>query len=107
VSFVRSTHDELQSLLHRPAVSAARRCGPVVFPTYRGVPDSRWLLDAEAVVARPATRAQTGVRIYVRGSHKAVTRLGEAAGVPRTTNVVDPRFRFVARDGPLYAFARC
>src|SRR5581483_9694995 len=81
VSFVRSTHDELQSLLHRPAVSAGRRCGPVVFPTYRGVPDSRWLLDSEAVVARPATRAQAGVRIYVHGARKADTRLGEAAGV--------------------------
>jgi hypothetical protein len=107
VTFVRSTHDELQSLLHRPAVRAARRCGPVVFPTYRGVPDSRWLLDSEAVVARPATRALTGVRVYVRGSSRAVTRLGEAAGVSRSTNMVDPRFRFVARDGPLFAFVRC
>jgi hypothetical protein len=109
VTFVRSTHDELQSLLHRPAVRAARRCGPIVLPTYRLVPDSRWLLDAKrgAVTARPATESTTGVRIYVTGSHRAVTRLGHAAGVSDTTNDPDPRFHEVARAGPLEAFVRC
>jgi hypothetical protein len=106
VRFVRSTHDELQSLLHRPTV---RRCPPIVFPTYRLVPDARWLLDAPrgTVVGRPGTRAQTGVRIYVGGSDRAVSRLGRAGGVSPATNVQDPRFRFVARAGPLEAFARC
>jgi hypothetical protein len=109
VTFVRSTHDQLQSLLHRPAVRAARRCGPIILPTYRLVPDSRWLLDAKrgAVTARPATQATTGVRIYVTGSHRAVSRLGHAAGVSPRTNDPDPRFREVARAGPLEAFVRC
>ncbi|MCW3066762.1 MAG: hypothetical protein JWN32_3934 [Solirubrobacterales bacterium] len=109
VRFVRATHEELRSLLHRPAVEAGRACGPVVFPTYRLVPDARWLLDARrgTVTARAATESRTGVRVYVTGSDRAVRRLGRAAGVDPSTNEPDERFREVARSGPLEAWVRC
>ena len=110
--FVRQTHDQLGALLHAREVTAGRRCGPISYPTYRLVPDTRWLLDTgeHAVLARSdrdATQPARGVAIVIQPDTKAETRYGKAAGIKRGTNVAPPGFRPVARRGPYGAFGRC
>jgi hypothetical protein len=107
--FVRTSHDDLVAILRAPAVRAGRRCGPIVFPTDRLVPDTRWILDAP----RSAVRARTapghrpyGVELFVSGT-RALDRFGFAAGIPASTNVPAPGFREVARNRTFDAWVRC
>ena len=44
--FIQSTHAQLRTLLGHPAVRSGMRCGALTFPTYRLVPDARWMLHA-------------------------------------------------------------
>jgi hypothetical protein len=109
LSFVRTTHDHLVAILRTPAVRAARRCGPIVFPTDRLIPDTRWILDAprSAVLARTAPgRRPFGVELFVSGQ-RALDRFGFAAGIPASTNVPAPGFREVARNRTFDAWVRC
>jgi hypothetical protein len=84
--FVRDSHDQLTTLSAVPRVGG---CRPIVLPTYRGVPDLRWILDADhgGVRAAPAGPVPPGnVRIFVIGGDKPTRRFGVAAGVPFSTN---------------------
>lgn len=108
LGFVQRSHDQLLILLHAPAVAAARRCGPITFPTYRLVPDTRWLLDlpdADAVARSDPARRSGGPIVIVSG-RKAVQRYGLAAGISRRTNLHPRGFPVVARSGPLAVYAR-
>jgi hypothetical protein len=90
-------------------VRAARRCGPVVFPTDRLIPDTRWILDApkSAVLARTAPGHRPyGVELFVSGQ-RALERFGFAAGIPASTNVPAPGFREVGRNRTFDAWVRC
>jgi hypothetical protein len=106
--FVRTTHSDLVAILHRPAVRDGMRCGPVTFPTYRLVPDSRWILDAprSGVGARSAKRRDHGVAMFVVGD-KPLRRYGFAEGASPSTNAPDPGFERVARAGMFVAYASC
>jgi hypothetical protein len=107
--FVRTSHDDLAAILRAPAVRAGRRCGPIVFPTDRLVPDTRWILDAprSAVLARTAPGHRPyGVELFVSGA-RALDRFGFAAGIPASTNVPAPGFREVARNRTFDAWVRC
>jgi hypothetical protein len=106
--FIRSTHVELVALLDEPRVQRARRCGPITYPNYRLVPDTRWHLDAprEAVGARSALRRDRGVAIFVL-TPKGLRRFGFADGASPTTNVPDPGFAPVARRGRFVAYVSC
>jgi len=106
--FVRASHDDLRAILRDPAVVRARRCGPVSFPNYRLVPDTRWLLDAPAedVVARSDHRPKTGVAIFVLGA-KALKRYGFADGADESTNAPDPGFVPIARNATFSAYGSC
>jgi hypothetical protein len=106
--FIRGSHDDLVAILHRPAVQRDLRCGTLTFPTYRLVPDTRWLLDVPAsrVGARSARRRARGVAIFVLGA-KELERFGFAAGASPSTNVPDPGFRPIARAGRFTAYAAC
>jgi hypothetical protein len=109
LTFVRTSHDDLVAILRNPAVRAGRRCGPVVFPTDRLIPDTRWILDAprRAVLARTAPgRRPYGVELFVSGT-RALQRFGFAAGIPATTNDPAPGFRQVARNRTFDAWVRC
>ena len=61
--FIRGTHDDLRAIL-ADAGGAARgpRCGPMTFPNYRLVPDTRWMLDLPARAGRRAQRAAPRAR---------------------------------------------
>jgi hypothetical protein len=69
----RLLRQELDRLVHTPAFAVARRCGPVTVPNHKLIPDTRWLLhaDADEVLARSGLpgsgRATKGVAIFVSG----------------------------------------
>jgi hypothetical protein len=90
----RELRTELTRLLHTPAFALARRCGPVTVPNHKLIPDTRWILHADAgeVLARSALpgfgRNAKGVAIFVSG--------------PRMfTNTTYGPFDPVVRDNPL------
>jgi hypothetical protein len=106
--FIKGSHDDLVAILHAPAVQRDMRCGPITFPTYRLVPDTRWLLDlpARRVGARSAKRRSRGVAMFVLGE-KELRRFGFAAGASPSTNVPDPGFVPIARNKRFSAYAAC
>lgn len=108
LGFVQRSHDQLLVLLRAPAVTSARRCGPITFPTYRLVPDTRWLLDlpdSDAVARSDPGRSSGGPIVIVSG-RKAVQRYGLAAGIRRRTNLHPRGVPVIARSGPLTVYAR-
>ena len=106
--FIKGSHDDLVAILHAPAVQRDLRCGPLTYPNYRLVPDSRWLLDlpARRVGARSARRRTRGVAMFVLGT-KELKRYGFAAGASPSTNVPDPGFVPIARNARFSAYAAC
>jgi hypothetical protein len=106
--FIRGTHADLRALLTSPPVQRSLRCGPLTFPNYRLVPDSRWMLDVPAarVGARSARRRERGVAVFVVG-RKELERFGFAAGASPSTNVPDPGFVPIARNARFVAYASC
>jgi hypothetical protein len=106
--FIRGTHAGLRAILHDPAVQRDMRCGPITFPNYRLVPDTRWMLDLprSGVGARSAQRRDRGVAIFVVGQ-KELQRFGFAAGASPSTNVPDPGFVPIARNARFAAYANC
>jgi hypothetical protein len=106
--FIRGTHAGLRAILDDPAVRRDMRCGPVTFPNYRLVPDTRWMLDLprNRVGARSAQRRDRGVAIFVVG-RKELQRFGFAAGASPSTNVPDPGFAPIARNARFAAYANC
>ncbi len=106
--FIERTHDELAGLLAEPRVRDGMRCGALTFPTYRLVPDARWLLhaDARAVHTRAGGRPAGAVAVYITGDEKFERRFGRADGVSRTTNGPPAGRPSVAR-GPFTAYGEC
>jgi hypothetical protein len=106
--FIKGSHDDLVAILHAPSVRRDMGCGPITFPTYRLVPDTRWLLDlpARRVGARSAKRRSRGVAMFVLGE-KELRRFGFAAGASPSTNVPDPGFVPIARNERFSAYAAC
>ncbi len=99
--FIGSTHDELRALLATGAVRDGMRCGPLTFPTYRLVPDARWMLDLPE--GRVRSRAEDprpgGADVYIAGDEKFERRFGRADGVSRKTNRL-PAAEPAGRSGP-------
>ena len=54
LQFRGDAHASLVSVLHKPAVERALRCGPLTAPNHKLVPDARWILDLprDRVLAR-------------------------------------------------------
>ena len=86
--FIERTHDELAGLLAEPRVREGLECGALTFPTYRLVPDARWLLDADSrtVHTRAGGRPPGSIAVYITGDEKFERRFGRADGVARSTN---------------------
>ncbi len=102
--FIQSTHADLRTLLADPRVRDAMRCGALTFPTYRLVPDSRWLVhvDARAVRSRADDRRPGAVAVYITDATLA-RRYGRADGVSRATNV-PPAGAPTLRSGPFAVY---
>ncbi|HEV7804573.1 MAG TPA: hypothetical protein VGO80_02030 [Solirubrobacteraceae bacterium] len=98
--FIGSTHAQLRTLLDARVVRESMRCDPVdavgalTFPTYRLVPDARWMLDVgpSRVRSRAEDPRRGGVDVYIGGNRlvvdgdKFARRFGRADGVSRETN---------------------
>jgi hypothetical protein len=108
LTFVHRAHDDLVAILAEPAVRRAARCGPITYPNYRLVPDTRWQLDIppSRVGARSAKRHAHGVAMFVLGL-KALKRYGFADGASPTTNAPDPGFTLLTRNGTFAAYSSC
>ena len=108
LSFVHSSHDDLVALLHTPAVRRGMRCGPITYPNYRLVPDTRWLLDLPhgRVGARSARRHAHGVEVFVLGV-KGLKRYGFAQGASPTTDAPDPGYVPAVRNRSFSAYVSC
>ncbi|HUR87360.1 MAG TPA: hypothetical protein VMY78_18675 [Solirubrobacteraceae bacterium] len=106
--FIERTHEEVSALVADPRVERGMRCGPLTFPTYRLVPDARWILDADAaeVRSRAADPKPGAVAVYIAGDAKFERRFGRADGVSRATNRL-PRGRPDLRRGPFEVDVRC
>jgi hypothetical protein len=106
--FIERTHAQLSALVDDARVRRGLRCGPLTFPTYRLVPDARWLLDADAgrVRSRAVERDPGAVAVYVTGDAKFERRFGRADGVSRATNRL-PAGAPDVRHGPFAAYVRC
>jgi hypothetical protein len=106
--FIQRTHEQLSALLAQPRVRAGLRCGPLTFPTYRLVPDARWILDAgpERVRSRAEDSRPGSVAVYIAGDEKFERRFGRADGVRRSTNAPPARAPSV-RQGPFAVFVDC
>ena len=110
--FIDRTHDELSGLLDEPRVRDGRCAGALTFPTYRLVPDARWLLDAGADEVRTRAGADGSVRspgavaVYIAGDERFERRFGRADGVSRSTNRAPAGAPVVAR-GPFRAYDMC
>ncbi|HEY1538025.1 MAG TPA: hypothetical protein VGF63_01400 [Solirubrobacteraceae bacterium] len=105
--FIQSSHAELRTLLAQPRVRSGMRCGALTFPTYRLVPDARWLLhlDARAVRTRAADPAPGAVAVYITGGQTIEKRFGRADGVNRSTNE-PPAGSPTLRSGPFAVYVR-
>jgi hypothetical protein len=80
------------------------RCGALTFPTYRLVPDARWMLDAspDEVRSRAQNRHRGSVAVYVSTTGK-FKRFAQADGVSRASNR-PPATTPTARSGPFSVY---
>lgn len=103
--FIRSTHAQLGTLVEAGPVRAGMRCGSLTLPTYRLVPDLRWLLHAPAgrVRSRAEDPSPGAVNVYITGDEKFARRFGRADGVSRSTNV-PPAAAPTLRSGPFAVY---
>ncbi len=90
-------------------VRTGLRCGELTFPTYRLVPDARWMLDDAAardrVRSRAASPGRGAVAVYIVDEAKFARRYGRADGISRRTNE-PPRGEQAALSGPFAVYTR-
>ncbi|MBW3608549.1 MAG: glycosyltransferase family 39 protein [Actinobacteria bacterium] len=107
--FIERTHEQVSGLLAEPRVRDGLRCGALTFPTYRLVPDARWLLGADAEEVRTRAgpdRSSGAVAVYIVRDEKFERRFGRADGVSRATNV-PPAGEPSVVHGPFEAYGVC
>src|SRR4051794_22532061 len=108
-----ASHRSLVQLLAQPAVRDARRCGPVTTPNHKLVPDTRWILGADAgqVVARadPAQeqRKRRGVSLFVVDRGALLRQALVADTDDPFDNVPLPDFHRLAFTSYYAAYGRC
>jgi hypothetical protein len=103
--FIDATHARLETLLAAEPVRDGMRCGALTFPTYRLVPDARWLLHAGPgrVRSRAEDPGRGAVAVYIAGDAKFERRFGRADGVSRSTDE-PPAGKPSARSGPFSVY---
>jgi hypothetical protein len=113
LKFRGASHQSLERMLANPALQAGRRCGPVSVPNHKLIPDTRWVLnaDADAVIARSdprqARRIHHGVALYVTNR---LALLRQAIVTPLDDpldSVPMAGFTFVGSSGYYGAYVRC
>jgi hypothetical protein len=108
-----NSHRSLVQLLDKPDVKAAQRCGPVTTPNHKLVPDTRWILgaDADQVVARAdpqqARRKLRGVSLFVVDRGALLRQALVADTDDPFDNVPLPGFHRLAFTDYYAAYDRC
>jgi hypothetical protein len=113
----RELRQELARLVTTPAFALANRCGPVTVPNHKLIPDTRWVLhaDADAVLARsslPDSGQRTrGVHVFVVGP-TMLTNPTYGPFVPGSRDdariqVPGPGLRLIDRSDHFLAYASC
>jgi hypothetical protein len=113
----RELRTELTHLLKTPAFALARRCGPVTVPNHKLVPDTRWILqaDADEVLARSAMRDfgrdAKGVAIFVSGprmfTNTTYGPFDPAVHDNPLIQVPGPNARLIDRSADFAVYASC
>jgi hypothetical protein len=102
------TQRDLAALLEQPAMKRALECGgTITFPSYRLVPNARFLLgrDRRGVAARRYTSPlRRGVAIFLIDAD-ALSRYGFTDGSNPLTNLPEPGFSPLTREGRLSAYS--
>lgn len=106
--------DNLVALLRHPAVTAARRCGPLSVPNHKLLPDVRWTLRLPDHGVVPRSRravpaAPLGVAIVIdrRVERRAELNVFEVPTDDRRIQTPPPGFRPIAGNPHFVAWARC
>ena len=113
----RELRQELARLVTTPAFALANRCGPVTVPNHKLIPDTRWVLhaDADEVLARsslPSFGQRTrGVQVFVTGP-AMLTNSTYGPFVPGSRDdariqVPGPGLRLIDRSAHFLAYASC
>lgn len=112
LSFRGAAHDDLAAVLRSPGVQAGLRCGPLLLPNHKLVPDSRWILDAPFGRAIPrsdpaAPRPRRGVALVVTSRFAVFKHAWSTEGDPPLIQVPPAGFARVATSDFYAAYARC
>jgi hypothetical protein len=113
----RELRQELARLVTTPAFALANRCGPVTVPNHKLIPDTRWVLhaDADEVLARSSLpgfgRRTRGVQVFVTGP-TMLTNSTYGPFVPGSRDdgriqVPGPGLRLIDRSAHFLAYASC
>jgi hypothetical protein len=113
----RELRQELARLVTTPAFTLANRCGPVTVPNHKLIPDTRWVLhaDAEEVLARSSLpdfgQRERGVQVFVTGPTMLTnSTYGPFVGGSRDDariQVPGPGLRLIDRSAHFLAYASC
>jgi hypothetical protein len=105
----------LYDILEKPAVRQGLRCGPLILPTHRLIPDSRWILDLpeRRVLARSQKSAAArrrmsyGVAIVPTARINVVRNTYFNETTRSAVAVPPPGFTRVAVERYFAAYVRC
>jgi hypothetical protein len=113
----RELRQELAKLVTTPAFALANRCGPVTVPNHKLIPDTRWVLhaDADEVLARSSLpdfgQREPGVQVFVTGP-TMLTNSTYGPFVPGSRDdariqVPGPGLRLIDRSAHFLAYVSC
>jgi hypothetical protein len=112
LSFRGAAHDDLVRVLESPEVTRGLKCGPLILPNHKLVPDSRWILDlpADRVVPRAdpdAPRPRRGVALVVTSRFAIFKHAWSNDTDPPTIQLPPAGWRRVVTSDFYAAYARC
>jgi hypothetical protein len=115
LSFRGESGRSLYAILDEPAVKRGLRCGPLILPTHRLIPDSRWILDLpeHRVLARSQKSASArrrmryGVAIVPTARVNVVRNTFFTETTKAAVAVPPPGFERVAVERYFAAYVRC
>ena len=115
LSFRGNAHDSLVTVLEDPKVVAALKCGPLVFPNHKLVPDARWItglpfsrVRSRAEELRRGRRpARRGVAVVVTSRFGIFKQAWTDDADPAIIQAPPADFAPVARSDHYAAYARC
>jgi hypothetical protein len=112
LSFRGAAHTDLVRVLKSPEVTRGLRCGPLILPNHKLVPDSRWILDlpVDRVIPRAepgAPRPRRGVALVVTSRFAVFKHAWSNDTDSPLIQLPPPGWRRVVTSDFYAAYARC